>query len=368
MPSSRILRGVAEGIAGSFISRNNDVNGYWAIGKLLSHAVSQKSDCILLDLVGGQLTPDHSQFHGMAHAYATMLQKQLGRNHLPPDRVRRAGLRVTFDSNLPLFAIPRATHRCVCKVEIEDWRGKKHIAEQTTSCARHSVLHEIRSTRANILRANSVRTPASFQIVFQAGLVASAIFVGIAVCMGMDTFRAWQSNSPLSNWKGGTMPYKYGALLTLAFGSLAAGGAYFSLKGIKDRIIQDLSVRDTDVRKPITDADLSKLEDPKYGIITIDENGVQVKHPKLVASTAWCDVREVFAYKRDLLTTDLICLALCTSNNAPVLETHEEMQGFVKLWRELERRLPGFQEKYTKWLLSSPAFDSQPTSIWKRAT
>ena len=150
MPSSRILRSVAEGIAGSFIGRNNDMNGYWAIGKLLSHSIGQKADCILLDLVGGQLTPDHFKFLGMVHAYTTMLQTKLGRNHLSSDRVRCAIVRLTFAAEHPIYAVPRATHRCVCQVEIEDWRGNKHIAERTTFCAQHSVIHECRSARASL--------------------------------------------------------------------------------------------------------------------------------------------------------------------------------------------------------------------------
>ena len=125
--------------------------------------------------------------------------------------------------------------------------------------------------------------------------------------------------------------------------------------------------RESDPTTPITDADLATLEDPKNGIITIEDEGVIVRYPRLPTSSAkWADITEVFAYKRDLLATDMICLALCTSANVPVLEPNAEMQGFVKVWRELNRRLPGFAVSYRQWLLHSPAFDTQPTSVWKK--
>lgn len=120
-----------------------------------------------------------------------------------------------------------------------------------------------------------------------------------------------------------------------------------------------------DPAKPITDADLAQLENPKWGTVTLSDDGVQVQYPKSVDFARWDEIREVFAYKRDLLTTDMICLALCTADDRPILEPHAEMVGYVKLCRELEKRLPGFQDKYAKWLLSSPAFDTRPTTIWK---
>lgn len=118
----------------------------------------------------------------------------------------------------------------------------------------------------------------------------------------------------------------------------------------------------------ITDADLTVLEDPKHGVITIRDDGVEVKHPKSIAFAPWTGIQEVFAYKRDLLTIDLNCLALCTTDDAPVVEPNEGMQGFVTLWRELESRLAGFKDSYNRWIIESPAFDAEPTSVWKKET
>lgn len=137
------------------------------------------------------------------------------------------------------------------------------------------------------------------------------------------------------------------------------------LKWIADRWT-DRMVRETDFTKPITDNDLARFEDPKNGIIILQENCVQVKRSESVDSMLWADVRAIYAYKRDLFSTDLICLVLGARNDAPILEANEEMQGFIKLWRELEQRFSGFKENYTEWLLHSPAFDSSSTCVWKK--
>ncbi len=55
---------------------------------------------------------------------------------------------------------------------------------------------------------------------------------------------------------------------------------------------------------------------------------------------SWAEVAEVRAYKRDLLSTDLICLLVFTAAG-PVLEVHEEMEGWEELLLALPRHLPG---------------------------
>jgi len=117
----------------------------------------------------------------------------------------------------------------------------------------------------------------------------------------------------------------------------------------------------------VSDDDLAKLEDPNNGIITCDESGIEVKLPKITHQVGWESITEVMAYKRDLGTTDLICLAILSADKRPI-EIHEEMQGYVKLWHELEARLPGYQDKYAAWIMKSPPFDPKPISVWKKET
>jgi hypothetical protein len=61
-------------------------------------------------------------------------------------------------------------------------------------------------------------------------IVGAFGFLVLATAMGISTFHAWQSNAPLSNWKGGSMPYRDGCLLALAFACMAGAWFYFALK------------------------------------------------------------------------------------------------------------------------------------------
>ncbi len=74
----------------------------------------------------------------------------------------------------------------------------------------------------------------------------------------------------------------------------------------------------------------------------------------------------MFSYRRDLGITDLICMGFGTGGDQSVVETHEEMAGFLKLRREAERRFPGLSEAFDRWLLSSPALDTTVACIWER--
>ena len=159
MPSSRTFGGIAAGIAESFISRNNDLDGYWGIGMLLRAAMRRKCQTVWLDLTSGQIDPDLRGFKAMSAAYQNHLKSQLLALHMPADRMRDASLHVTFDSDNPRETIPRASYRCVCRVEIRDWHDKIHVAERQTWCEPHSMLRERRSTRAKRLPTSACTLP-----------------------------------------------------------------------------------------------------------------------------------------------------------------------------------------------------------------
>jgi hypothetical protein len=69
---------VANGLAGSFISRNNDVGGYWGLGKL-----RLRFEQINIDLLSKQLSPADGEFQDMVNRYAEWLKRQLDIRHIP---------------------------------------------------------------------------------------------------------------------------------------------------------------------------------------------------------------------------------------------------------------------------------------------
>ena len=109
------------------------------------------------------------------------------------------------------------------------------------------------------------------------------------------------------------------------------------------------------------------LEDPKYGSVVGDADCLRVMSSKGDSlELLWSEVEQVHAYKRDLFTTDLICVAFKKCGREEYYEIHEEMAGYHDLLKVLPNRLPKFT---LDWLLdvAFPAFEAKHQIIWKRS-
>jgi len=109
------------------------------------------------------------------------------------------------------------------------------------------------------------------------------------------------------------------------------------------------------------------LENPKYGSVLADAQGLKFKWPKGdFSQLSWNDVEEVCAFKRDLLMTDLICLEFKKSDKDEYYEINEEMAGYHDLLELIPEHLPKFD---LNWFpdVAFPAFDRNHLVKWKRA-
>lgn len=111
------------------------------------------------------------------------------------------------------------------------------------------------------------------------------------------------------------------------------------------------------------------LEKPENGVINIDEEGFSISIPKkkeLVEKTVtWESIEEIRAYKRDLLTVDLICWGFCFPGEEYMIEVNEEMVGFKQLVKTAEKRFEINQDDW--WSkVAYPAFATNMTVIWQR--
>ena len=83
-------------------------------------------------------------------------------------------------------------------------------------------------------------------------------------------------------------------------------------------------------------------------------------------SLAWSEVREVLAYKKDLLTTDLVCLEFITFRDTAVV-IDEERPGFHELLRKLPNFLDGFPPAEDWWRqVEQPPFATNLAHLWMR--
>jgi len=75
MPSGAHLTNIASGLCGSFASRNNDLGGYWSIGKLRSLAERYGRTPVSLDLLTSSIHPSSSEFAPVSARYRLLLAK-----------------------------------------------------------------------------------------------------------------------------------------------------------------------------------------------------------------------------------------------------------------------------------------------------
>ena len=109
------------------------------------------------------------------------------------------------------------------------------------------------------------------------------------------------------------------------------------------------------------------LEDPKYGRVVGDADCLRIRSRNGDSSELrWDEVEEIHAYKRDLFTTDLICLAFRKSSKDEYCEIHEEMAGCHDLLEALPSRLPKFTLEWI-FTVAVPAFEANHQIIWKRS-
>lgn len=145
MPRRRDLRGAAAGLLGAFMSRNNDVGGYWALGKLYSHARTSNVLEVRIDLVSSIIDPPDAEFDDMLGRFQRTLVDQLAARSLPREWLMEANVSLTFygeespTGHAETFA---------CSVTLTDDLGRAHQAQGGGACWIHNPAWERKSTRA----------------------------------------------------------------------------------------------------------------------------------------------------------------------------------------------------------------------------
>jgi len=145
MPRRRDFRGAAFGLLGAFVSRNNDVGGYWALGKLYEHARASNAREIRVDLVRSVITPPSPEFSQMVGHFRQMLADQLAARKLPNEWLRDADVRVKFSGD---ESVDKPGDAFECFVTFTDDLGHVHQARGNGACWVHDPAKELKSTRA----------------------------------------------------------------------------------------------------------------------------------------------------------------------------------------------------------------------------
>jgi hypothetical protein len=138
MIAKRKLHHAAAGLLGKFMSRNNDYQGYWALGVLYTEArVSGMR--VELDLLHGQSLPEAPACISVARSYTAFLRTALTRQGLAPDMLSSATISLAFCS--PAASMPAGGNSfgdpVECILTIVERDGRTVTLQSSVRCAAH---------------------------------------------------------------------------------------------------------------------------------------------------------------------------------------------------------------------------------------
>lgn len=150
MARRKELKGITHSLNGSFVSRNNDYNGFWSIGLLKRFAINQRSESIKFTFPMDTITANSVLINDIGHRYTVMLADLLLKQQLPDSWVKDAGIVIDFYTKDE--AAQSGEHltsgdpfKCLC--QITDDRGRDYSSIIYGRCLPHSARRELRSNR-----------------------------------------------------------------------------------------------------------------------------------------------------------------------------------------------------------------------------
>lgn len=144
------LKGIANAINGSFVSRNNDFNGYWSIGQIKLIALENGLTSVTFTLILPMTNPASNLQSYTVNRYAKMLKSLLTKQKLPSLWVSNAVIKIDFNANAKHAKFYEDTtsgepFQCICKITDDTDRDYSSIIYGR--CLPHSVVRELKSTR-----------------------------------------------------------------------------------------------------------------------------------------------------------------------------------------------------------------------------
>ena len=148
MIEKRWLKNVAAGLLDSFVSRNNDFIGYWALGVLYTEtlAFGKRMD---LDLLAATANPDTPAGVDAVRVWSDYLHRALSRHGGAPQDLEMATVSLAFG----LSPLPQPRHHMCggdpfsCSVRLVSRRGDEIVRDALGFCFPHVAHDGRRSTR-----------------------------------------------------------------------------------------------------------------------------------------------------------------------------------------------------------------------------
>ncbi|MFC3058039.1 hypothetical protein [Paenirhodobacter populi] len=128
---------VHDGLA-AFISRNNDLNGYWALGQLRNWIEDEGAALLVIPLVDDRFSDQKAQISPLSQRFAKTLQFLMESKNMPSEWIQDA--RFTIELTAP---------DCLsCSFRVISDLGRSFEANRILSVQRHDPRRELRRCTA----------------------------------------------------------------------------------------------------------------------------------------------------------------------------------------------------------------------------
>lgn len=144
------LRGIANSLNGSFVSRNNEFGGYWSIGQLKLFATERGLTSVGFSFPVDKHNDSVALMNHIARRYTSLLAELLVIQRLPDSWVKDVSITVDFDTpveDTQLHDIPTLGEPFKCLCQIVDDNGRIYSSIIYGRCQPHSAARELRSLR-----------------------------------------------------------------------------------------------------------------------------------------------------------------------------------------------------------------------------
>ena len=146
MSNLRTLKGLVNSLADTFVSRNNDVFGYWGMGLLYREANESCSNEVVIELLSGRIDGETAVSAELSARYQVKLARWCESRN-----VNLAGAKVTAKFGLPSSSRSRDWNDFgepfIVTFHLTDSSGKTAVASREGWCRVHDPRLENRSTR-----------------------------------------------------------------------------------------------------------------------------------------------------------------------------------------------------------------------------
>lgn len=154
------IRCIGSGVLHSFVSRNNDIDGYWGIGVLCLYAKQVGELNVTVDILTGSVNPSTSlslriyrqpNFLALADRYKSMFVALFEKRGVPMAWLTDAVFSIDFNSPVAVPAYPRIGENAepfLCRLSLKDDLGAVHVFRADGWCWPHNPWRESRSARA----------------------------------------------------------------------------------------------------------------------------------------------------------------------------------------------------------------------------